>query len=137
MNRPRNRSCASPSPGSAPLQGVVSGVLLDKMPAAMRKDVDAAIAELPAGKKQPSRWTRREAAERAARNAEAAPMEVDDEGEGSAPGGAEVAVEEEQVGTSRGGRGGGRGWAWERCAASTRATTVRLLVSRCVPASPS
>lgn len=79
-------------------QGVVSGVLLDKMPAAMRKDVDAAIAELPAGKKQPSRWTRREAAERAARNAEAAPMEVDDEGEGSAPGGAEVAVEEEQEG---------------------------------------
>ena len=78
--------------------GVVAGVLLDKMPAAMRKDVDAAIADLPPGKQQPSRYTRREAAERAARDADAAPMDVDGEdgGEGGAAGAAEV-VEEEQV----------------------------------------
>ncbi|KAL4424717.1 hypothetical protein ABPG77_000060 [Micractinium sp. CCAP 211/92] len=79
-------------------QGVVAGVLLDKMPAAMRKDVDAAITELPAGKKQPSRWTRREAAERAARDAEAQPMDVDGAGEGGAAAAAEAPAEEEQEG---------------------------------------
>jgi hypothetical protein len=79
--------------------GVVGGVLLDKMPAAMRKDVDAAIAELPPGKKQPARYTRREAAERAAREAEAGPMDVDG-GEGCCEGaaaGEQPADEEEQV----------------------------------------
>ena len=80
-------------------QGVVAGTLLDKMPAAMRKDVDAAIAELPAGgKKQPSRWTRSEAAARAAAAAEAAargddPMEVDG-AEGSGPAAAAVDADE-------------------------------------------
>ena len=79
--------------------GVVGGVLLDKMPAAMRKDVDAAIAELPPGKKQPARFTRREAADRAAREAEAGPMDVDGgevSGEGAAAG-EQPADEEEQV----------------------------------------
>lgn len=85
------------APRSSLLQGVVAGVLLDKMPAAMRKDVDTAIAELPTGKKQPSRWTRREAAERAARSAEAQPMEVDGDGEGDAAAGAEAVPEEEQA----------------------------------------
>lgn len=75
-------------------QGVVAGVLLDKMPAAMRKDVDAAIADLPAGKKQPSRFTRKEAVERAAREADAEPMEVD--GEGGEGGEVAAAVEEEE-----------------------------------------
>ena len=87
-------------PRSTP-QGVVAGVLLDKMPAAMRKDVDAAIAELPPGKKQPSRWTRREAAERAAREGEVQPMDVDGgeggEGAGAAPA---PALEEEPVGAA-------------------------------------
>lgn len=76
--------------------GVVGGVLLDKMPAAMRKDVDAAIEQLPPGRKQPSRFTRREAAERAAREEEAGgaeAMEVDGEA-GAATG---AAPEEEQV----------------------------------------
>lgn len=77
-------------------QGVVAGVLLDKMPAAMRKDVDAAIGELPPGKKQPSRWTRREAAERAAREGDAQPMDVDG-GEGGEGAGAPAVVEEEPV----------------------------------------
>lgn len=75
----------------------MAGVLLDKMPAAMRKDVDAAIAELPPGRKQPSRWTRREAAERAAREAEAAPMDVDEEGDAGAEAAGPAAVEEEPV----------------------------------------
>ncbi|KAL4854812.1 hypothetical protein ACK3TF_004509 [Chlorella vulgaris] len=73
-------------------QSVVAGVLLDKMPAAMRKDVDAAVAELPPSKKQPSRFTRREAAERAAQGDSEA-MDVDG-GEG-ADGGGPTAVEEE------------------------------------------
>ena len=79
--------------------GVAGSVLLDTMPAAMRKDVDAAIAVLPPGKKQPARYTRREAAERAAREAEAAPTDVDG-GEGSGEGaaaGEQPAVGEEQV----------------------------------------
>lgn len=80
--------------------GVVAGVLLDKMPAAMRKDVDSAVENLPAGKKQPSRFTRREAAERATRQAEAQPMDVDGgEEEGGSPGG--EAVEEEPVSVER------------------------------------
>ncbi len=88
----------------------MAGVLLDKMPAAMRKDVDAAIAELPAGKKQPSRWTRREAAERAARDAEAQPMDVDGAGEGGAAAAAEAPAEEEQVSEHNWGQAGpGRG----------------------------
>lgn len=74
----------------------MAGVLLDKMPAAMRKDVDAAIGELPPGKKQPSRWTRREAAERAAREGETQPMDVDG-GEGGEAAGLPAAAEEEQV----------------------------------------
>ena len=78
-------------------QGVVAGVLLDKMPAAMRKDVDAAIGELPPGKTQPSRWTRREAAERAAREGEAQPMDVDGGEGGEAAGAPAAAAEEEQV----------------------------------------
>ena len=77
-------------------QGVVAGVLLDKMPAAMRKDVDAAIGELPPGRKQPSRWTRREAAERATRVGDAQPMDVDG-GEGGEGVDAPAAAEEEPV----------------------------------------
>lgn len=69
--------------------------MLDKMPAAMRKDVDAAIAELPPGKKQPSRWTRREAVERAAHIGEAQPMDVDGGEGGEGP--AAAAPEEEPV----------------------------------------
>ncbi|PRW20522.1 microtubule associated isoform A [Chlorella sorokiniana] len=79
-------------------QGVVAGVLLDKMPAAMRKDVDAAIGELPPGKKQPSRWTRREAAERATCDAEAQPMDVDGGEAGEGTGAAAATVEEEPEG---------------------------------------
>jgi hypothetical protein len=78
-------------------QAVVAGVLLDKMPAAMRKDVDAAIAELPAARKRPSRFTRREAA---ARVGQPEPMEVDD-GEaaaGASGGAAAAAAEEHRVG---------------------------------------
>lgn len=78
-------------------QGVVAGVLLDKMPAAMRKDVDAAIGELPPGRKQPSRWTRREAAERATRVGDAQPMDVDG-GEGGEGVDAPAAAEEEPEG---------------------------------------
>ena len=83
-------------------QGMVAGVLLDKMPAAMRKDVDAAIAELPPGKKQPVRFTRKEAAERAAREAELAPMDVDGGGEVGGGEGGEAAAEEEPVRTPSG-----------------------------------
>jgi hypothetical protein len=75
-------------------QSVVAGVLLDKMPAAMRKDVDAAVAELPASKKQPSRFTRREAAERAA-HGDGEAMDVD--GGDGADGGGPTAAEEEPV----------------------------------------
>lgn len=93
-------------------QGVVAGVLLDKMPAAMRKDVDAAIAELPPGKRQPSRFTRREAAERAAREPEAEALEVDG-GEGAAGGGGDAAADEEPVRLAGWGKEGGRA-AWPR-----------------------
>lgn len=97
-------------------QGVVAGVLLDKMPAAMRKDVDAAIAELPPGKKQASRWTRREAAERAAHQGEAAPMDVDDGGEGGAAAGP-AEPEEEQARLSAGRGEGGAAAVQGLCAA--------------------
>lgn len=55
----------------------VTGSLLEKMPAAMRKDVEAAIAVLPAGRKQPERWTRREQAERAAAMGAPDAMDID------------------------------------------------------------
>lgn len=78
--------------------GVVAGVLLDKMPAAMRKDVDAAIEQLPPGRKQPGRFTRKEAAERAAREGEGGAEEMEVDGEpGAAGGGGAAAPEEEQV----------------------------------------
>ena len=41
-------------------------MLLSKMSEVMRKDVDKALAEAPAGKPQPSRFTRKEAAAREA-----------------------------------------------------------------------
>ncbi len=41
-------------------------MLLGKMSDMMRKDVDKALSEAPAGKPQPSRFTRREAAAREA-----------------------------------------------------------------------
>lgn len=91
-------------------QGVVAGVLLDKMPAAMRKDVDAAIGELPPGKKQPSRWTRREAAERAAREGEAQPMDVDGSEGGEAAGAPAAAAEEEPVRAAVARLCGGHAW---------------------------
>ncbi|RMZ53878.1 hypothetical protein APUTEX25_005624, partial [Auxenochlorella protothecoides] len=60
---------------------VVAGALFEKMPAAMKKDVEAAIAELPPGKRAPERWTRREQEERAVAAGQPEAMDVDDEAE--------------------------------------------------------
>ena len=68
----------------------VGGALLDKMPPAVRRDVEGLIAALPPGRKQPERWTRREQAERAAAQGGAGDMDVDeaegdDVGDAAAP----------------------------------------------------
>ena len=73
--------------------GVLAGALLEKMPEAVRKDVEASIAALPGGKRKPERYTRREAeamAASAGAGEEADDMEVDG-GEGAA-----VAAEPEE-----------------------------------------
>lgn len=64
---------------------VVQSVLIDKMNDAMKKDVATSVAELPPGKKKPLRFTRKEAAARAAAEGNdadeddaAVPMDVDD-----------------------------------------------------------
>lgn len=59
----------------------VASHLYEKMPPAMKKDVEAAVAALPPGKKKPERFTRKEQeAMAAAAGVEPEPMDIDDDG---------------------------------------------------------
>ena len=77
---------------------VVQSVLVEKMNDTMKKDVATSLASLPPGKKKPLRYTRKEAAARAA--AVDNGQEGDDDDEGAVP----MDVDE---GNAQGGDGGG------------------------------
>ena len=74
--------------------GPIQGALLDKIPEAVKKALEGGLAELPAARRKPERFTRREQALRA-QQAEA--MDVDVEAPAEAAGGAgPAAVEDSQ-----------------------------------------
>eukprot|EP00887_Chlorella_sp_A99_P000367 scaffold13.g367.t1 len=73
--------------GSGPIQGA----LLEKIPDAVKKALEASVAELPAGRRAPERYTRREAAARAAAGPQ--DMEVDGDAGADVPAAAEAEAE--------------------------------------------
>ncbi len=73
----------------------VQATLVDKMPDAMRKDVEKSIQEAPAGRRQPERFTRKEQARRAAAPAPE-PASRPDEAAAAGPAASAAAEPEEE-----------------------------------------
>ena len=74
---------------------IVQATLVERMPDAMRKDMEKSIQEAPAGRKQPERFTRKEQARRAAAPAPV-PVSRPDEAAATGPAASAAAAPEEE-----------------------------------------